>query len=120
MKTLWKMYTILAVMIASTFTAYADSRVQVIHNSADPAAEIVDVWLNDILLIDDFKFRTATPFIDAPSGVEFTVSITAPKEGDPANPIWSQSYTLSDGETYVLIANGIVDVKKRSYIQPIN
>ncbi|PKP47873.1 MAG: hypothetical protein CVT92_16600 [Bacteroidetes bacterium HGW-Bacteroidetes-1] len=82
---------------------------QVIHNSADAAAAVVDVWLNDTKLIKKFAFRTATPFIDAPAGVEFTIAIQPPVSTSPANPIWSQNYTLAYGETYVLVANGLVD-----------
>ena len=44
------------------------ARLQVIHNSADVAADQVDVYLNGTLLLDNFAFRTATPFIDAPAG----------------------------------------------------
>ena len=84
------------------------ARVQVIHNSADAAAEVVDVWLNDTLLLDNFAFRTASPFIDAPAGVEFTIAIQGPGSTSSANPIWSQNYTLEADETYILIANGIV------------
>ena len=84
------------------------ARVQVIHNSADAAAAVVDVWLNDALLIDNFAFRTASPFVDAPAGEEFTIAIQGPESTSAENPIWSQNYTLADGETYVLVANGIV------------
>ncbi|MDO8970264.1 MAG: DUF4397 domain-containing protein, partial [Saprospiraceae bacterium] len=84
------------------------ARVQVIHNSADAAAEVVDVWLNDILLIDDFTFRTATPFIDAPAGVEFTIAILPSDSESPENPIWSNNYTLDGTKKYILVANGLV------------
>jgi hypothetical protein len=84
------------------------ARVQVIHNSADAAAAIVDVWLNETLLIDNFAFRTASPFVDAPAGEEFTISINSPDSQSPADPIWSQNYTLTEGETYILVAEGIV------------
>ena len=57
-------------MVINTATA----RVQVIHNSADLAAASVDIYLNNTLLIDDFNFRTASPFIDAPAGEEITIS----------------------------------------------
>ena len=80
-----------------------------IHNSADAAASVVDVWLDDTLLIDDFAFRTASPFVDAPAGVEFTIAIQPANSTSPENPIWSQNYTLAAGETYVLVANGLVD-----------
>ena len=43
------------------------ARLQVIHNAADPAADRVDIYVNDKLLRDDFEFRTATEFMDAPS-----------------------------------------------------
>jgi len=84
------------------------ARVQVIHNSADAAASVVDVWLDNTLLLDNFAFRTASPFVDAPAGVEFTIAIQGPDSQSPANPIWSKNYTLADGETYILVADGIV------------
>jgi hypothetical protein len=88
--------------------AAAFARVQAIHNSADAAAAVVDVWLDDTKIIDDFAFRTASPFIDAPADVEFTLVIADPASTDPNSPIWSQTYTLAADETYVLVANGIV------------
>ncbi len=96
------------------------ARVQVIHNSADLAAEVVDVWLDDVLLIDDFTYRTATPFIDAPAGQEFTISIAAPNSSSPDNAIWTQDYTLDEGETYVLIANGIVSPTGYDPVKPFD
>ena len=84
------------------------ARVQVIHNCADAAAATVDVWLNDALLIDDFNFRDATPFIDAPAGTSFDITIAAPTSTDTTNPVWRNSYTLTGGEKYILIADGIV------------
>ncbi|MEZ5083960.1 MAG: DUF4397 domain-containing protein [Bacteroidales bacterium] len=96
------------------------ARVQVIHNSADAAAEMVDVWLNDALLLDNFTFRTASPFIDAPAGEEFTISIKGPDSMNPDNPIWSQTYTLTSGETYVLVANGIVSPTGYDPVEPFD
>jgi hypothetical protein len=84
------------------------ARVQLIHNSADAAAEVVDVWLNDSLLIDDFAFRTASPYMDLPAQEEFTIAIKEADSVNPDNPLWTQEYTLEGGETYVLIASGIV------------
>lgn len=109
MKTLKKTLLLMAVAVFGfTATVFSQARVQVIHNSADEAARFVDVWLDDMLLIDDFAFRTATPFIDAPAGVEFRISILPPNSTSPENPIWFRNYTLEGGEKYQLIANGIV------------
>jgi hypothetical protein len=109
MKTKMKL-TLIALVIAlfSTINVYSAARVQVIHNSADAAASVVDVWLDNTLLLDNFAFRTASPFVDAPAGTEFTISIKDQNSTSPMNPIWSQNYTLADGETYILVANGIV------------
>ncbi len=96
------------------------ARVQVIHNSADAAAEMVDVWLDNTLLLDDFTFRTASPFIDAPAGEAFTISIKGSDSQNPDNPIWSQSYTLEENQTYVLIANGIVSPDGYNPAQPFD
>jgi hypothetical protein len=109
MKTTMKT-TLIALVIAlvSTINVYSSARVQVIHNSADAAASVVDVWLDNTLLLDNFAFRTASPFVDAPAGVEFTIAIKDQNSTSPENPIWSQNYTLADGETYILVAEGIV------------
>ena len=88
--------------------SFGQARLQVIHNSADAAAAEVDVWLNDQLLIDNFAFRTASPFIDAPSGVDFDVVIQPSNSTDTLNALARFTYNLVDGETYVLVANGIV------------
>ncbi|MBK7028288.1 MAG: DUF4397 domain-containing protein [Bacteroidales bacterium] len=87
---------------------FGQARVQVIHNSADAAASVVDVWLNNTLLINDFAFRTASPFIDAPAGVNFDVVIQPSNSTDTTNALARFTYNLVDGETYVLVANGIV------------
>ncbi len=72
------------------------------------------------MLLDNFAFRTASPFVDAPAGVEFTVAIKDQNSTGPENPIWSENYTLADGETYILIANGIVSPTGYEPNQPFN
>ena len=51
------------------------ARVQVIHNSADILAGSVDIYINNVLEIPDFAFRTATPFIDLPAGVTLNIGV---------------------------------------------
>jgi hypothetical protein len=84
------------------------ARVQVIHNSADLAANTVDVYLNDVLLIDNFEFRTSSPFIDAPANEEIKISIAGSNSTSSGQAIADFYYTLAANETYVLIAEGIV------------
>ncbi len=84
------------------------ARVQVIHNSPDLAAAVVDVYLNDVLALNDFAFRTATPFIDIPAGVEISIDIAPGNSTSSAQSLYNLTTTLADGETYIAIANGIV------------
>lgn len=85
------------------------ARVQVIHNSADPAAKFVDVYLNGGLLLNDFKFRTATPYIDAPAGTPITISIAPSTSLTVDDAIANFTYTLTEGDKYVVVANGVLD-----------
>ncbi|MBL0012457.1 MAG: DUF4397 domain-containing protein [Flavobacterium sp.] len=94
------------------------ARVQVIHNSADAAAALVDVYLNGALLLNDFAFRTATPFIDAPAGTPIQIDIAPSTSTSVAQSIYNIAPTLTAGETYVLVANGIVSATGYSPTQP--
>ncbi len=100
-----------AALLAATVTQAGGggtARVQVIHNCADAAAATVDVWLNSTLLLDDFAFRNASPFVDAPAGVDFTVGIAPPNSTSASESIYTEDFNLTAGETYVIVASGIV------------
>ena len=99
--------TMLLFAMTTTITAQT-ARVQVIHNSADAAAEFVDVYLNDALLIPNFEFRTASSFIDAPAGEEIELSVAPPNSSGVEEAIYTAPVTLAEGETYVVVADGIV------------
>ncbi|QQS52744.1 MAG: DUF4397 domain-containing protein [Bacteroidota bacterium] len=93
-------------VIGSAFAQTA--RVQVIHNSADAAADSVDVYLNNTLLLDNFAFRNATSFIDAPAGSPISIDIAPKTSSSATESIYNLTTTLSAGEKYILVANGIV------------
>ena len=99
------------VMCLSAQTA----RLQVIHNCADDAADSVDVYLNGNLLLDDFAFRTATPFINAPAGSPINIDIAPKTSTSVANSIYNLDTTLASGETYVAVAAGITGLSSTSY-----
>ncbi len=106
-----KKSTFLIATLSLLFSANVFSqtaRVQVIHNSADAAAQTVDIWLDNTLLIDNFAFRTASPFIDAPAGVQFTIGVAPSNSTMASQSIATFPLTLTAGETYVVVANGIV------------
>ncbi len=83
------------------------ARAQFIHNAADMAAQSVDVFVNGDLFYGDFDFRTATPFVDVPAGVELNIDIAPAGAGIEAS-VFDIAVTLDADETYVIVANGIV------------
>ena len=96
----------------------AIARVQVIHNSADMAASTVDVYLNGSLLLNDFAFRTASAFIDAPAGVPIRIDIAPATSSSSAESIYDITTTLASNQTYILVADGIVSATGYSPVQP--
>ena len=106
------------ILLFSNVVLSQTARVQVIHNSPDAAAEFVDVYLNGNLLLDNFKFRTATPFIDAPAGTPIQIDIAPSTSASVAESIYNIAPTLTAGETYVLVANGIVSPTGYAPSQP--
>jgi hypothetical protein len=97
-------------------SASLTARVQVIHNSADLAAEFVDVYLNDALLIPNFEFRTASAFIDAPAGIPINVSVAPPNSTSVADAIYTETATLEIGVTYIVVADG--NISSTGYTLP--
>jgi hypothetical protein len=83
------------------------ARMQIIHNSADAAVDEVDIFVNGDLFLSNFAFRTATPFVDVPAGVNLDI-IVAPAGAGIANGVGPVTVNLTEGETYIAIANGIV------------
>lgn len=91
------------------FTIAQTARLQVIHNAADPGAASVDIYLDGSLLLDNFGFREATPYIDAPAGTPINIGVAGPNSTSAADTIKNFNITLSPNETYVAIANGVLD-----------
>ncbi|MCF8331799.1 MAG: DUF4397 domain-containing protein [Bacteroidales bacterium] len=108
------------ILISSIMFAQQTARVQVIHNSADLAADTVDVWLNDQILFDNFAFRTASPFVDAPAGIDFDVSVQTKNSTDTVGALAQFTYNLSGGEKYILVANGIVSQSGYMPLKPFD
>lgn len=100
--------------------AIPTARIQAIHNSADAAAAEVDVYLNGALLVDDFAFRTATPFVDVQAGVDLTLSIAPANSTSVADAIASFSYNLPADGSFILVANGIVSASGYSPATPFD
>lgn len=97
----------LSLMVAAHIAATAQTKLQVIHNCADAAADSVDVYLGSTLLLDNFAFRTATPFIDAPTGTPLVLGVAPKNSSSVTDTFYTVTVTLDATKKYVVVANGI-------------
>jgi len=86
------------------------ANVQVIHNSPDPAAASVDVYLNGALLTEltGVNFREASAFLSAPADVDIVIDVV-PAGGDISTSVFTQTLNLVEDENYIIVANGVLD-----------
>lgn len=85
------------------------AQVQVIHNSADPAAAVVDIYINDVLTLDNFEFRTATPFVSVPSGIDVNIAVAGENSTGVADAIATFGpYNLATDSATILVASGVL------------
>ncbi|MCW5924517.1 MAG: DUF4397 domain-containing protein [Saprospiraceae bacterium] len=96
--------TLLALLLSVVAAQAQFANLQVIHNSPDPE---VDVYVNGTLTLNDFAFRTATPFIPLPTGVPLMVSVAPGNSSSVGDAFFSTTLTLEDGKTYAVTASGI-------------
>ena len=85
------------------------AEVQIIHNSADPSAEFVDVYLDGTLIADDFEFRNATSFLEVPAETPINIDVAPQNSSDVGDSIFNLNTTLTEDETYIAVANGVLD-----------
>ena len=102
---------IVALDISSILAGDTDdpiANVQVIHNSADPAAASVDIFINGELALEGVDFRTATSFIELPANTEIDIVISPAGEGIEAGFEFEGNIFDAD-ENYYVIATGVLD-----------
>lgn len=96
--------------VASTAPSFAQARVQIIHNAPDPGASTVDVYVDNdpAPFVDDLTFRGATAYVDVPAGSR-EIDIAPGNSSGPGDALFTETLSLQDGETYVVIASGVLD-----------
>lgn len=100
------------------FPASPVARVQVIHNSPSPT---VDVYANGDLLLNDFVFRTATPFIFLPAETPIDIAVAPGNSTSVADAIATfEDITFENGKTYVVTAGGIVGNEQTPFTLQVN
>ena len=82
---------------------------QFIHNAADPAASTVDVYFGRERAVDDLGFRSATGFVEVPSGLDIEAGVAPSGSTGPDEIIASQTLTFDAETAHTVVANGVLD-----------
>lgn len=105
----------IALIFISSVGYSQTARLQVIHNSPDDIADSVDIYLNGTILLENFAFRTATPFIDAPAGTPLDIAVAPKTSTSASQAVANFNLTLTAGGTYIAIADGITGLSSTTY-----
>ena len=124
MKTIIKLISFCFIILASTY-GYSQiqnrtraAQIQLIHNSADQAAKAVDVYINGKLVIDNFEYLTASPFISAASNTPIRIDIAPFSSNSVGESIYNMSVVLQPEQRYVIVASGMVSQSGYTPNQP--
>jgi Domain of unknown function (DUF4397)/Secretion system C-terminal sorting domain len=104
-------------MLANFTFAQGTARVQIIHNSPTPT---VDIYANGAKLLDNFAFRTATPYIDVPAGVTVNIGVGLGTSQSVADILVNFPVVLTAGKRYIVVANGIVGNAAKPFNLAVN
>lgn len=102
-------FGVMAAMNAQT------AQVQVIHNSPDPAASAVDIFVSSTVIptpveLDSVVYRQASAFLSVPAGVPLNLGVAPHSASNSvSDTIFNKSVTLEDGKSYYVIADGLLN-----------
>jgi hypothetical protein len=104
-----RMAAALAAVLLFALPALAqDANVQIIHNSPDPAAASVDIYLGDTLAVPGLGFRQATGITPLPADTDLMVGVAPGGSSSSADVIAWFPVNLPVGD-YVVMAAGVLD-----------
>lgn len=87
-------------------TGVPTALLNIIHASADPAAEIVDVRINGEMLLDDFAFMSCSGLLSIPAGTDQTITLHASNSTDASTPLLSTTLNADPSLNYEIVVMG--------------
>lgn len=115
------MRSIFMLLLAICFSALTalgqTAKVQIIHNSPNPT---VDVYVNGVLALNDFAFRTATPFLDLPADVDLSVAVAPASSTSVADALATFDVKFTSGKAYVVAASGLLGDPNKPFTLFVN
>ncbi len=90
------------------FAQETNAYVQFVHNSADASVDTIDVYVNGSLTLDNFSFRTATPFSATPAGVSLSIAIAPGNSVSVGDAVATfNGVQFNPGEKYSAFISGL-------------
>ena len=90
------------------------SLIQIVHSALGEDTDVVDVYLDGGLAVDDLAFRTATPFVLIPAARNVDIAITENDAASADDAFFTLSATLDGAPSYYAIASGVRDGEEGS------
>jgi len=91
--------------------------VQIIHNSADIAAENVNIWANGEILIEDLTYGESSAYISVPAETDINLEIQT--AGKSANSVvYSTTVSFEADQNYVVVASGLFSTDLYTPFEP--
>ncbi|MFV1981072.1 MAG: hypothetical protein ACC655_07965, partial [Rhodothermia bacterium] len=97
------------VVFSAGSSAAQTASVQIIHNSADPALQWLDLYLDDTLVADSLLFRFATPYLDVPAGSIIEAGLAPLNSTGPQDIFKKIPISLEGDKQYILVIGGVLD-----------
>ncbi len=88
------------------------SDIQIVHNSADTNNQRVDVYVNGTLTLNNFAFRSATPFLKMDAFNPYNIAVAPEGSASAAEAFYTTTLTLDSSTNYYVIATGLSDASK--------
>ncbi|MDZ4840274.1 MAG: DUF4397 domain-containing protein [Bacteroidota bacterium] len=98
-------------ILATTNVKAQLASIQFIHNSADPANAQIDVYLDGVRILNDFSFRTGTPFVSYTAG-NHRIAIAPSNSINESDSIYSLNEVFIANENTGLMLLGVNDPSK--------
>jgi hypothetical protein len=108
-----------AKILSSYYIAFTDGSVQslaelnafvqIIHASADPAADTVDVYINGVLALNDFVYTQATTFLPIIPYKASEVKIAPGNSTSVNDAIFTKSITADSSRYHYVVATGLLN-----------
>lgn len=80
---------------------------QFIHNAPDPALSTIDVYVDGVLALQNFRFRTATASLPALAG-NHRIGVAKKNSNSEADTFYSTTVSIASGSRNAFIASGYV------------